>query len=73
MTAIHILCWNKAGLNVKTEPNDELERYLGTTAPTGIVVYDTTEEQRRVIKEAYADSADLDTPDQLKWVEVVPR
>ncbi len=72
MTGIHILCWNREELTVKFEPNDELERHLGAIAPTGIVVYDTTEQERQAIKEAYADSADLDTPDQLKWIEVIP-
>jgi hypothetical protein len=72
MLTIHILCWSRNDCTPKLEPNDELERHLGTEAPTGIVVYGTSEQERQRIKAAYADSTDLDTPDQLKWVEVTP-
>jgi len=74
MVSIHILCVNNTAIACpKFEPNEALQDRVGRALTTGVVIYDANEAELEEVKEAYADSADLDSPDQLKWVEVVPR
>ena len=63
---MHVICLNNSYATPKIEPSVLCRR-------TGVIVFDTTEAERKVILQDYADLCDLDSADQLKWVEVIPR
>lgn len=56
----------------KLEPNDQVEWATSTNFPFGVVLHDSTEADRLKAQIAIAELCELDSADDLKWVEVKP-
>ena len=54
-------------------PNEEINHTTGRQEVLGVVLLESTAEDRERVKEGIANSCDLDDPEVLEWVEVTPR
>lgn len=54
------------------QPNDEIEQQTNKSYPFGIVLFDSTEEERKTVLIAYCESIDADNDDGYTWLMVAP-
>ena len=54
-------------------PNEEINNRTGRQEVLGVVLLESSHEDRRLVCQAIAESCDLDDASDLEWVEVVVR